>query len=147
MSKGLIENLGIRSNMMVVPDKIMKAVAESLGLGEKVQLITQAKEFSANELPGIVHNLMSEYVLKAQEVGNEYMREKLLEAFGSDWASFDEKGNLIIDESFEKRQGIDLRKKIEFLTKQGLLKEDAGTYTLANKSFLDIVNMASGYDY
>lgn len=146
-AKTLDYNENLRETKQVLPDNIVKFMAQRLGIGGAVDMIGRAKSVKASEIPQYVQMILTTWAIESGATPNQ-INDLAVEMFGKSVVKgVTENGKLIIDNARELWENYDWNIALEKLADLGVIHRTATGYSLGKKgdkafSLYDVVNVA-----
>ena len=146
-AKTLDYNENLRETKQVLPDNIVKFMAQRLGISGDVDMIGRAKSVKASEIPQYVQMILTTWAIESGATPDQ-INNLAVEMFGKSVVKgVTESGKLIIDNARELWENYDWNIALEKLADLGVIHRTASGYSLGKAgdkafSLYDVVNVA-----
>lgn len=146
-AKTLDYNENLRETKQVLPDNIVKFMAQRLGISGAVDMIGRAKSVKASEIPQYIQMILTTWAIESGATPNQ-INDLAVEMFGKSVVKgVTENGKLIIDNARELWENYDWNIALEKLADLGVIHRTATGYSLGKEgdkafSLYDVVNVA-----
>ena len=146
-AKTLDYNENLRETKQVLPDNIVKFMAQRLGISGAVDMIGRAKSVKASEIPQYVQMILTTWAIENGLDANGINQLAINVLGRSVVQGVTEDGKLIIDNARDLWDNYDWDSALSRMTEMGMIHKTASGYSLGKAgdkafSLYDVVNVA-----